>query len=736
LADHARFLVNYAVVMEFDSGGQEGEDKKAFLGGDTVPKPKLETRQFKSHTMDNVRVRRMCDELLHLEDQGHVLSEDSASKSNRVWMRTLQMPVGKHVHCLKMSSNPEVSIGGYFIISQMLSYTQGLVSLDLSNNDLTAAEARVLSLGMKSNRSVQVFKLRDNSVASEGATSLAEMLKVNSTMMVLDLRANNIRGAGICVLADSMSENTTLTQLDVRWNYVGESSDFVEAALMDLNRFCGRNRTGVSQLFKRLSSDKTGHDDLFSEEGGSLREALELERRQSEDPLNYQSLGSSHSGGGSDPPHSSANRPDVASFASSGRKESSAGSSNDPSKAQNNNARERTRSMSATDASISTVTSNQQQNDLDCIGRLEVTILEAKNLPQVIWSSGKDGEFLGLPQAYVVFVLNKQMTQTSINKRDWSPKWDYTFSIDVRDVWQVCSIKVMHSKRRTRTHRDDYTIGNVSLPVGGIINWRGVTLGLDGTFRAYHRAQHAASGTIYTVCKAKDRSGEEKDRFQTAVEAASAYDEVARKIDREAAILNFAADEAHVIGQHVKEELYPLSGEDGISVMGVQAGVRACVHLRLKYFMNGWSYLEVHLDRATALPKMDAGLGSCDAYCMAHLGAYAFKSKLTRNSLDPQFNQTFRVEVKQEDEPIELRVSVWDWDRFYEDDHMGDVVIKFIPKEAATGGLDKAYAVTKANGEGLLRNSRGQTSELHLRFSYFPAATNTLPTTDSGLASA
>ena len=43
-----------------------------------ISKPKLEVRQFKSHTMDNVRVRRMCDELLHLEDQTHELTEDQA----------------------------------------------------------------------------------------------------------------------------------------------------------------------------------------------------------------------------------------------------------------------------------------------------------------------------------------------------------------------------------------------------------------------------------------------------------------------------------------------------------------------------------------------------------------------------------------------------------------------------------------------------------------------------------
>lgn len=132
-------------------------------------------------------------------------------------------------------------------------------------------------------------------------------------------------------------------------------------------------------------------------------------------------------------------------------------------------------------------------------GRLEVTILKAYNLPQVIWSTGKDGQFLGLPQAYCVFSLNKQTTNTLVCKKDWNPIWDHTFTLDVKEVWQVCSIKVMHSKTRAKIHKDDHTIGACTLPVGQVINWRGVSLGVDGVWRAFHRRHNAHSGTIYTV---------------------------------------------------------------------------------------------------------------------------------------------------------------------------------------------------------------------------------------------
>ena len=49
--------------------------------------------------------------------------------------------------------------------------------------------------------------------------------------------------------------------------------------------------------------------------------------------------------------------------------------------------------------------------------------------------------------------------------------------------------------------------------------------------------------------------------------------------------------------------------------------------------------------RATNLPRMDAGLGSCDPYVKLLIGDYNFTSKTVFNTLDPQFKQTFRIGV-------------------------------------------------------------------------------------------
>ena len=354
LDEHARFLVNFIAILERSSGG-ETENKKQMMKLPLRPMQRpsnMETFAVKSHWMDNVRARKMCDEMLHLEDTKHPLPDAGGPKngprSNNTFMRTVQLGLGRQVNVLKMSNNPEVRIGGYFIISQMLSYIKALVSLDLSSNNLTAAEARVLSLGLRSNHSVQELRMKDNMIGSEGATSMADMLKVNDSLILLDLRMNCIRGAGVCVLADAVSENKSLTDLDMRWNYAGECSDFVEMALVDLKDFCFRNM-------------------MFALESQRVNKPTTPERVSSNDANII---------------------------------------------VKNPDSPELTPTKAPQEPPIPIPV--DFFGDQEPIGRLEVTIISARNLPQVIWTSGKDGEFMGLPQAYCTFTLNKQSTSTGV----------------------------------------------------------------------------------------------------------------------------------------------------------------------------------------------------------------------------------------------------------------------------------------------------------------------------------
>jgi len=453
----------------------------------------------------------------------------------------------------------------------------------------------------------------------------------------------------------------------MRWNYAGECSDFVEMALVDLKDFCFRNMMFALGKTKPATPALDPKNTKFKELSFN------------DDDQKVIANGSVDSSPQTTPslPESSAEK--IESFYN-------------------------TPDLFA---------------DQEPIGKLEVTIISARNLPQVIWTSGKDGEFMGLPQAYCTFTLNKQTTTTAIMRKDWAPVWNHTVSIDVRQVWQVCSLKVMHSKALHCSHLDDYIIGNVNVPVGAVINWRGVTLGADHTWRACHRPLQAGPGTIYQACRAKAKNGEETDAFETAEEAARAYDDTAFKKDHERAHLNLSG-EYDYIGQHVKDELYPLNGEDGISVIGVQAGVASAVRLRLKFFSAMCNYLEIHLDKASCLPKMDTGLGTCDAYCHILVGDYHFHTRVVRNSLDPAFHQTFRIATMDAETPLEIKVQVWDWDKWNEDDHMGDSIIKIDTADVHTGKYNKSYNVLKPDG-GHLQNSKKDPSMMHMRFSFTAA---------------
>jgi hypothetical protein len=155
----------------------------------------------------------------------------------------------------------------------------------------------------------------------------------------------------------------------------------------------------------------------------------------------------------------------------------------------------------------------------------------------------------------------------------------------------------------------------------------------------------APAGAVFRACTLKqDAEGNAIDIFEDSEQAAQAYDETARKLDEGRATLNFSCPYDNV-GKHVKDNVFSLVADDGVPVTGVQTGVDSCVRLCLKYFDYCCHYLEIHLDKCTNLPKMDSGFGLCDAYCHVLVGHYHFRTRVVKNSLDPNFLQTFRITV-------------------------------------------------------------------------------------------
>eukprot|EP00291_Cryptomonas_curvata_P019137 CAMPEP_0172157634 /NCGR_PEP_ID=MMETSP1050-20130122/3904_1 /TAXON_ID=233186 /ORGANISM="Cryptomonas curvata, Strain CCAP979/52" /LENGTH=861 /DNA_ID=CAMNT_0012826893 /DNA_START=233 /DNA_END=2818 /DNA_ORIENTATION=- len=680
--DYARFLVVYTSTI-LDGGKADGKS-------DAASKPKLESRGFKPHTMDNISVRKLCEEMIFLQDRSYKMPDDDTRKTELYWMPTLRISLGSHVHSLDLRRQLNISVGGYFMLAQVLGFTQSLLSLDLSGNGLRADEAGVLAMGLYSNRSLKDMRLKGNMIGCEGATSLAEVFRANTTLLLLDLRENGIRSNGMCALTDGLYRNTTLTHIDVRWNYFGESADYVEVALLDLKGFCLESRLSAQRRFR--NSGLTGPDGPGG--GAGVFGSNGTCSRQSSNQSLIQGV----------PQHITSARGCYAEPA----------------------------------------------------GRLEITILEAHNLPQVMSGGGRNEGSYGFPQAYCTCAVNSQSVQTQVAPRNYNPAWNEAFEFSVSAVWNLVTVRVRHAARAEAPNRQDTTIGMVCIPVGSVINWRGVTSGLDGRFKAIYRPLGARKDPgrahAFKFCTLPDpATGVESDMFDTADEAAKAYDATALLTDGEEAQLNFSGKHG-CVGVHMKEATFSLVGANGLPVLGVQAGVCSEVGLRMKFSQAGTDYLEIHLDRATCLPKMDPGLfGTADPYVTLAMCGIKFHSRVVRNSLNPEFNQTFRIaipdrtvaadggpdgcekngkpELDSQDNRLHLRLEVFDWDRFDADDFMGSLSVNLSAEGILVGEFDKCYVLSSKQEEphlveaaeegSTLVNGQGEKSCIYLRFSYF-----------------
>ena len=109
----------------------------------------------------------MMQEMIHLHDPTYPIKDTSAQqapvqhRAGRVenfWMPTLRTSMGTNIHCMDLRNQPNISIGGYFLLSQMIGFVHSLFSLNLSSNGLRAAEARVLALGLTMNKSLMVVR--------------------------------------------------------------------------------------------------------------------------------------------------------------------------------------------------------------------------------------------------------------------------------------------------------------------------------------------------------------------------------------------------------------------------------------------------------------------------------------------------------------------------------------------------------------------------------------------------
>lgn len=109
-------------------------------------------------------------------------------------------------------------IQGLLAISEYISVTSILTSLDLANNNLGANYTAVLAGALAVNSSLTYLKLTDNGLRERTASELARALRVNTTLRELLLDENQIDTIGALALFDSLKYNFTLRSLNLQDN--------------------------------------------------------------------------------------------------------------------------------------------------------------------------------------------------------------------------------------------------------------------------------------------------------------------------------------------------------------------------------------------------------------------------------------------------------------------------------------------------------------------------------------
>ncbi|KCV70510.1 hypothetical protein H696_02859 [Fonticula alba] len=87
-----------------------------------------------------------------------------------------------------------------------------------------------------------------------------------------------------------------------------------------------------------------------------------------------------------------------------------------------------------------------------------------------------------------------------------------------------------------------------------------------------------------------------------------------------------------------------------------------------------------------------------DAAASAGAPVQTFRTKTIRKTLNPQFNETFRFESIEDLSTAVIHVSVWDWDRFTDDDFMGHAALplyKYLSPGGQLSGRHKIWLEPK-----------------------------------------
>ena len=114
---------------------------------------------------------------------------------------------------------------GIAILSESISKSESIISVDISSNEIRAKGARHLITGLYHNNSVVELKLssigveaKKNRLRAEGVRPLKQLLETNLVLSFLDVSGNCIGKDGLDHIIQGLKDNTSLISLKVSKN--------------------------------------------------------------------------------------------------------------------------------------------------------------------------------------------------------------------------------------------------------------------------------------------------------------------------------------------------------------------------------------------------------------------------------------------------------------------------------------------------------------------------------------
>ena len=147
-------------------------------------------------------------------------------------------------------------------ISNSLKSTSTLLTLNLSNNQITDSGIKYLSEALAINTTLQRLDMSYNIISDDGILYISDSLKLNESLHELILTKNNITNVGAKSLAEAIQVNTALQVLNISKNWISKEG------VMRMLEACTKNKS----LQKLVST----HNVLSKSALDAINEYLEL----------------------------------------------------------------------------------------------------------------------------------------------------------------------------------------------------------------------------------------------------------------------------------------------------------------------------------------------------------------------------------------------------------------------------------------------------------------------------